>query len=173
MAAVSTIALVSSAVVAAGSAYASHRQGQKAADAQKEAGRISGNQAQIEQQNQRRQEIRQERIRRAQILQASETAGTAGASGETGSVGAMASIAGGNIASSHMADRTSQRLGQLGNRVATAQQRAATAGAVGSLAGTVFSSLGGVPALASGFGGASGPSVDDQVTNLVGTSGLY
>lgn len=172
MAVSTTTALIASAVVAAGSAYTQHKQGQKAADAQKEASRISGNQAQIEQQAQRRQAVREERIRRAQILQASETSGVAGGSGEIGSTGALGSITAGNLASSHSADRTTQRLGQLNNRVASAQQRQQTAGAIGSLSGTVFSSLGGAPALVSGFGN-SGPNVDDQITRLVGTSGLY
>lgn len=172
MAVSTTTALIASAVVAAGSAYTQHRQGKKAADAQKEASRIGGNQAQIEQQAQRRQAVREERIRRAQILQASETSGVAGGSGEIGSTGALGSITAGNLASSHSADRTTQRLGQLNNRVASAQQRQQTAGAIGGLSGTVFSSLGGAPALVSGFGN-SGPNVDDQITRLVGTSGLY
>lgn len=173
MAAGSTIALIASATIAAGSAYQQHRQGQKAADAQKEAGRISGNQAQIEQAEQRRQAVREERIRRAQILQASETAGSAGGSGETGSTGALGSLTAGNIASSFSADRTSSRLQSLGNRAASAGQRAATAGAVGGLAGTVFSSLGGAPALVDSFRGTPGDSVDDQVNRLVGTTRLF
>jgi len=173
MAVSTTTALIASAVVAAGSAYTQYKQGQKAADAQKEAGRISSNQAQIEQAAQRRQQIREERIRRAQILQASETSGTAGSSGETGSIGAMGSIVAGNIASSHAADRTTQRLNQLGNRAASAQQRAATAGAVGGLAGTVFSSLGGTAQLIDNFSGPKGPSTEDQVNRFVGTSGLF
>lgn len=173
MAVSTTTALIASAVVAAGSAYSQHRQGQKAADAQKEASRIGSNQAQIEQQAQRRQAVREERIRRAQILQASETSGTAGGSGETGSVGALGSLTASNLASSHSADRTSARLTSLGNRVASANQRANTAGAVGSVAGTVFSNLGGTTALMDSFGGPGGPSVDDQVTRLVGTSRLF
>lgn len=169
---VATAALIATAVAATGSAYASHRQGQKAADAQKESARIAGNQSQIERQNERRQQIRQERVRRAQIMQASEAAGVSGSSGEVGSTGALASITGGNVASSFQADRTSQRLTSLGNKVASAQQRQQTAGAIGGVAGTVFSSLGGAPALAGTFG-QSGPNADDQVTRLVGTSGLF
>lgn len=172
MAALSTIALVATAAVSIGSAYETHRQGQKAEDAQKESARIAGNQSQIERQNERRQQIRQERVRRAQIMQASETAGVSGSSGEVGSTGALASITGGNVASSFQADRTSQRLTTLGNKVASAQKSQQTAGAIGGVAGTVFSSLGGASALA-GSSSQSGPNVDDQVTKLVGTSGLF
>ena len=174
MAVTTTTALIASAVVAAGSAYSTHRQGQKAEDAQKESARIAGNQAQIEQQSQRRQQIRQERIRRAQIMQSAETAGVAGGSGEVGSTGAMASITGGNVASSYAASATTQRLQQLGSREAAARSRANTAAAVGGISGTVFSSLGGAPALGSAFNPSSGQqNASQQLDRFVGTSGLY
>lgn len=173
MAVTSTAALVAAAVVTVGSAYEQNRQQGKAADAQKEASRISGNQARINEQASRRQQIREERVRRAQIMQSAEQSGVAGGSGEVGSTGALASVTGGNIASSHAADSTSQRLGALNNRAASASGKAATAGAIGQVSGTVFSSLGGTPALMDTFGKKNGPSVDNDITRLVGTSGLF
>lgn len=156
MAAVSTTVMAIAAATAVGSAYTAHRQGQKAADAQKEQARIGQNQAQIEQAGQRRQQIREERVRRAQILQQSEGSGTAMSSMETGSVGALQSVTGANVASSFQADRTSARLGSLSRRAAGAQQRAQTAQAVGQVAGTVFQSMGGAPGMIDAFNTAPG-----------------
>lgn len=104
MAAFSTIALVTAAVIGA-AAYVSSEKSRKEAKAyyaqQATAQRaVRSEQAALNAQqaaNERRQQIREERVRRAKILQAAEGTGTEGSSGELGATGGLTTQLGAGI----------------------------------------------------------------------------
>lgn len=146
MAAVSTIVAAAAVAVAAGSAYAASQAQGKAADAQKDASRISSNEQQAQADAQRRQQVREERVKRAQITQASTNTGVSNSSGELGSLSVLGTQTGTNISNIARSTATTQAITSAQQTAVDYQTKAGNYSAIGSVAGSVFGATAGYAA---------------------------
>ena len=135
----STVLAIASLVVAAGSAYAAHRQAQSAARARKKANEVSSAQAQVKQQQDIRDQVRAKRIKRAQIMQAAADTGTQFSSGELGSVGALETQTATNIGDISGQAYSNRAISRLNQQAADATSRQQTFAQVSGLATQGFS----------------------------------
>ena len=84
-----TALAIGSAVVGVASAVTQHKQGKKAAAAQRTARAISGANEQVKNRHNRRRAAKETRLKQAQVLQSSENSGVSGSSGALGAVGSL------------------------------------------------------------------------------------
>ena len=141
---VTTLAVASLAVAAAGT-VASIQQGNRAASAAKRGREIQQAQASINQQNQIRDQVRAQRVKTAQIAQASADTGVTASSGQIGSASVLASQTGSNVGNIQGAGITTAGLNLASQDVATAQSRQATAGAIAGIGMSGFNIFSNTP----------------------------
>lgn len=129
---VTTLAVASLAVAAAGTAV-SIQQGNRAASSARKGRDIQQAQASVNQQNQIRDQVRAQRVKTAQIAQASADTGVTASSGQIGSASVLSSQAGSNVGNIQGAGITTAGLNAASQKVATAQGNQALAGQVAGL----------------------------------------